>query len=204
MVLRRIPRVALFFVATAMLAALFFGVSRGQDAAGWAKQHSGELVELYREFHRQPELSFEEHQTAARMAKALKAAGLDVTDGVAKTGIVALLKNGSGPTVMIRTDLDALPVTEQTGLAYASTVKVKGESGEMGVMHACGHDIHMTSLIGTARWFVEHKSLWKGTLFFLGQPAEERVGGAKVMRPRARWEFAVGMRWRMSIVATSR
>jgi amidohydrolase len=152
-----------------------------EDAADWAKKHQAELVELYRHFHANPELSFEEYQTGERVSKELRAAGLEVTDKVAKTGVVGLLKNGDGPIVMIRTDLDALPVTEQTGLAYASKVKVKGEAGETGVMHACGHDIHITNLIGTARWFAANKDKWKGTLFFLGQPAEERVGGAKVM-----------------------
>jgi amidohydrolase len=155
--------------------------ARGENATAWAKAHASELVELYRHFHSHPELSFEERDTGARVAKELRATGMDVTDGVAKTGVVGILKNGNGPTVMIRTDLDALPVTEQTGLAYASTVKVKGEAGETGVMHACGHDIHITNLIGTARWFAAHKDQWHGTLFFLGQPAEERVGGAKVM-----------------------
>jgi hippurate hydrolase len=139
------------------------------------------LVELYRHFHLHPELSFEERETGTRVAKELRAVGVEVTEGVAKTGVVGILKNGNGPIVMIRTDLDALPVTEQTGLAYASKTKVKGEAGETGVMHACGHDIHITNLIGTARWFAANKDQWKGTLMFLGQPAEERVGGAKVM-----------------------
>lgn len=151
------------------------------DPAQWAEQHKGELVELYRHFHAHPELSFEEVETGARVAKELRDLGLEVTDKFAKTGVVALLKNGPGPTVLIRTDLDGLPVTEQTGLAYASQVKVKGEGGETGVMHACGHDIHITNLIATARWFAAHKDQWKGTLIFLGQPAEERVGGAKAM-----------------------
>jgi len=154
---------------------------QGEAPAAWAKAHLSELVELYRHFHSHPELSFEEKETAARLAKELRAAGIDVTEGIAKTGIVGILKNGSGRAVMIRCDLDALPVTEQTGLTYASKVKVKGEAGETGVMHACGHDIHITNLIATARWFAAHKDQWQGTLFFLGQPAEERVGGAKVM-----------------------
>ncbi len=167
----------------AALAVLTLFISRAmpEDAAAWAKAHQSELVELYKHFHTHPELSFEEYETGPRVAKELRALGIDVTEGVAKTGVVGVLKNGDGPTVMIRTDLDALPVIEQTGLAYASKVKVKTEAGETGVMHACGHDIHMTSLIGTARWFATHKDQWNGTLIFLGQPAEERVGGAKVM-----------------------
>src|SRR5262245_19326854 len=153
----------------------------GDDAATWAKAHQSELVELYRHFHAHPELSFEEYETGTRVAKELRVAGIEVTEKVAKTGVVGVLKNGDGPIVMIRTDLDALPVTEQTGLAYASKVKVKSDAGETGVMHACGHDIHITNLIATARWFAANKDQWKGTLIFLGQPAEERVGGAKVM-----------------------
>ena len=151
------------------------------EPKAWATKHAAELVQLYQEFHAKPELSFEEVETAARVAKELRAAGIDVTEKVGRLGIVGLLKNGAGPTVMIRCDLDGLPVTEQTGLAYASKVKVKSDAGETGVMHACGHDIHITNLIGTARWFAEHKDQWHGTLMFLGQPAEERVGGAKVM-----------------------
>jgi len=165
----------------AIFATLALAPAHGEEPAAWAKSHQAELVELYRHFHAHPELSFEERETGARVAKELRAAGLDVTEGVAKTGVVGLLKNGSGPIVMIRTDLDALPVTEQTGLAYASKVKAKADAGETGVMHACGHDIHITNLIGTARWFAANQDQWKGTLFFLGQPAEERVGGAKVM-----------------------
>jgi len=156
-------------------------LARGEDPKSWATKHADELVELYRHFHSHPELSFEEIETAARVAKELRAVGVEVTEKVGKLGVVGLMKNGAGPTVMIRTDLDALPVTEQTGLAYASKVKVKADAGETGVMHACGHDIHITNLIGTARWFAANKDQWHGTLMFLGQPAEERVGGAKVM-----------------------
>jgi hippurate hydrolase len=171
------------FRAAVAFTVISFLVSRAvsEDAAGWAKAHQSELVDLYRHFHAHPELSFEEYETGARVAKELRAAGIEVTEKVAKTGVVGVLKNGDGPTVMIRTDLDGLPVTEQTGLAYVSKVKVKTEAGETGVMHACGHDIHITNLIGTARWFAANKDRWKGTLIFLGQPAEERVGGAKVM-----------------------
>src|SRR5688572_24147833 len=144
-----------------------------EEPAAWAKAHADELVELYRHFHAHPELSFFETETAARFAKEMRAVGAEVTEKVGKTGVVAILKNGPGPTILLRTDLDALPVTEQTGLAYASQVKVKTESGETGVMHACGHDIHITNLIAVARWFAAHKDQWQGTLIFLGQPAEE-------------------------------
>jgi hippurate hydrolase len=152
-----------------------------EEPQAWAKRHVEELVELYRHFHRHPEVSFEEKETAARLAKELRATGAEVTEGVAQTGVVGVMKNGSGRTVLLRTDLDALPVTEQTGLAYASQVKIKGEAGETGVMHACGHDIHITNLIAAARWFSQNKDAWKGTLIFLGQPAEERGSGAKKM-----------------------
>jgi amidohydrolase len=179
---RRSSRILTFFVATSLFAMSAANRSiRGEDLASWAKEQQSQLFELYKFFHTHPELSFEEYETAERMAKELKALGIDVTEKFAKTGVVGVLKNGSGPTVLIRTDLDALPVTEQTGLAYASKVKAKGEAGETGVMHACGHDVHITNLIATARWFAGHKDQWKGTLIFLGQPAEERVGGAKVM-----------------------
>jgi hippurate hydrolase len=159
------------------------GVStaRGETPAAWAKVHAEELVELYRHFHTHPELSFQEKETAARVAQELKAVGAEVTEKVGGTGVVGILKNGEGKTVLVRTDLDGLPVTEQTGLAYASQVKVKSDAGETGVMHACGHDIHITNLIATARWFAAHKDQWKGTLIFLGQPAEERGSGAKAM-----------------------
>lgn len=155
--------------------------ARCEEPADWAKAHRNELIELYRHFHSHPELSLVEVETAARVAKELRAIGAEVTEGVGKTGVVGIVKNGAGPTVMLRTDLDALPVTEQTGLSYASQVKVRAEAGETGVMHACGHDIHITNLIGAARWFAAHKDQWKGTLIFLGQPAEERGNGARAM-----------------------
>jgi amidohydrolase len=154
---------------------------RGAEPAAWAAANMDSLVLLYQHLHANPELSFEEHKTAERLAQELKAVGAEVTTGVGKTGVVGILKNGPGRTVLLRTDLDALPVTEQTGLAYASQVKVESDGGSTGVMHACGHDIHITNLIGVARWFAAHKDQWKGTLVLLGQPAEERGSGAKMM-----------------------
>ncbi|HZL86745.1 MAG TPA: amidohydrolase [Pirellulaceae bacterium] len=149
----------------------------------WAEKHLDEIVELYHHFHSHPELSFMEKETAARLAKELRAAGVEVTENVGGTGVVGVLKNGNGKTIMLRTDLDALPVTEQTGLAHASKVKVTDPTTgvEVGVMHACGHDIHIANLIATARYLAEHKSQWKGTIVFIGQPAEERGSGAKAM-----------------------
>jgi amidohydrolase len=156
--------------------------ARGESPREWATANVGELFELYQHFHTHPELSFQEVETAARVAKELRAVGVEVTEGVGGTGVVGVLKNGKGPLVMLRTDLDALPVTELTGLAYASKVKVKDPGGvEVGVMHACGHDIHITNLVAMARYFSTHQDQWAGMLIFLGQPAEERGSGAKKM-----------------------
>jgi hippurate hydrolase len=137
---------------------------------------------LYIDLHKAPELSLHEEKTAARLAEGLRRAGYEVTEGVGGTGIVGILKNGDGPTLMIRTDLDALPVEEKTGLSYASQVKAKDDSGkEVSVMHACGHDIHMASWLGTARILAANKNRWKGTLMMVGQPAEEILKGAHAM-----------------------
>lgn len=140
------------------------------------------LEALYKQLHAHPELSYQEQQTAARIARELEAAGFEVTTGVGGTGVVGVMKNGPGKTVLVRTDLDALPVEEKTELAYASRVRAKDPSGnEVGVMHACGHDMHMTSFAGTARTLARLKDHWSGTLIMIGQPAEERGGGAKAM-----------------------
>jgi amidohydrolase len=137
---------------------------------------------LYLDIHQAPELSSHEIQTAAKLASRLRALGYDVTEHVGGTGIVAIMKNGDGPKVMLRTELDALPVEEKTGLPYASKVHTKDESGrEVGVMHACGHDIHMASIIGTATIMARTKNSWHGTLILIGQPAEETITGAKAM-----------------------
>ncbi|QDU29884.1 N-acetyldiaminopimelate deacetylase [Anatilimnocola aggregata] len=148
----------------------------------WARKNLEDLLTVYQHFHRTPELSFQEKETAATLAKHLREAGLEVTENVGGYGVVGVLKNGAGRTVMVRTDLDALPVKELTGLAYASQVMVKNDTGgEVGVMHACGHDIHITNAIAVARFFAAHKSDWKGTLVVIGQPAEERGSGARKM-----------------------
>jgi amidohydrolase len=137
---------------------------------------------LYIDLHRNPELAFQETQTAAKLAARVKALGFDVATGVGRTGIVAVMKNGAGPTVMLRTELDALPVEEKTGLPFASRVVVKNASGQSTpVMHACGHDIHMAAWAGTARLMAEHRDRWRGTLIMVGQPAEEGGGGAAAM-----------------------
>jgi amidohydrolase len=137
---------------------------------------------LYVDLHRNPELAFQEIQTSAKLAARVKALGFDVTTGVGKTGVVAVLRNGAGPTVMLRTELDALPVEEKTGLPFASTVVVKNAAGQpTPVMHACGHDLHMAAWAGTARLMAEHRDRWSGTLVMVGQPAEEGLGGARQM-----------------------
>src|SRR5262245_32302205 len=140
------------------------------------------LEALYKHLHAHPELAFEEEKTAARMAKELKDLGFEVTTGVGGHGVVGVLRNGKGPTVMVRTDLDALPVTEKTGLPYASKVRQRDKEGkEVGLMHACGHDMHMTCWAGTARVLAGMKDRWQGTLVFIGQPAEEVGSGARRM-----------------------
>ena len=137
---------------------------------------------LYQHLHAHPEISFQEAQTAARIADELKQAGFTVTTQVGGHGVVGVLKNGSGPTVLVRTDLDGLPVLEETGLPYASKTRTKDDKGiDVPTMHACAHDIHMSSFIGTARVLAALRDQWSGTLVFIGQPAEERVGGAKGM-----------------------
>jgi len=148
------------------------------------------LADLFDHLHRNPELSLAETKTAARMANELRDAGFDVTEDVGGTGVVAMMKNGSGPLVMMRADMDGLPIAEQTGLPNASTIQQRDPvTGVIGpVMHACGHDMHMTSLVGTARQMAGRQSEWSGTLMLVVQPAEERGMGARAMRADNIWE----------------
>lgn len=148
------------------------------------------LLAIYKDLHSHPELSTREEKTAALVAKELRAAGCEVTENFGKYdnpnlkcyGVIGIMKNGTGPTVMVRTDLDALPVEEDTGLPYASKVTTKADDGrEVHVMHACGHDAHMSAFIGTARALQRLKDQWSGTIMFVGQPAEETVGGARAL-----------------------
>src|ERR1700736_2531005 len=139
------------------------------------------LDALYKEIHAHPEIAFQEVQTAARLAAEMRALGFWVTERVGKTGLVAIYKNGEGPTIMVRTELDALPMEEKTGLAYASHDKTIWQGRETFVAHSCGHDIHMASWVGTAKTLVGLKDQWHGTLMFIAQPAEEIVSGAKAM-----------------------
>lgn len=155
---------------------------RAADLDSTVQAELPSLETLYKHLHENPELSYHETETAARIASELKSAGFEVTTGVGGTGVVGLLKNGPGPTVMVRTDLDALPVVENTGRPYASKVRTRDDAGkEVGVMQACGHDMHMTSFVGTARTLSKLRDRWSGTLMMIGQPAEERGGGARAM-----------------------
>ncbi len=160
------------------------------SASAFAQSRSSKEVDgvysaahaLYLDLHENPELSSRETQTAAKLAGRLRGLGYDVTEHVGGTGIVAVLKNGPGPTVMLRTELDALPVEEKTGLPYASKIHVKDGAGrDVPVMHACGHDLHMASLLGTATIMANSKDTWRGTLILIGQPAEETITGADAM-----------------------
>ena len=159
-------------------------------SASVAADYNDYLAELWDHFHRNPELSLVEFKTAKRMAEELHAAGFDVTEGVGGTGVVAMLENGAGPLVMMRADMDGLPVEERSGLPNASRAQqespITGET--VFTMHACGHDVHITSLVGTARQMVARKDEWSGTLMLVVQPAEERGMGARMMREDAIWD----------------
>ncbi len=163
--------------------------SAAPDLAASTERQLPALTETYKHLHRNPELSHHEEKTSALLAAELRKLGYTVTERVGKYqdgsqayGVVAVLQNGDGPRVLIRTDMDALPVEEKTGLDYASTVRSTNAQGQdVGVMHACGHDIHMTVLLGVAREMVQRKSQWHGTLMLIGQPSEETIDGARAM-----------------------
>jgi len=139
------------------------------------------LDALYKDLHAHPEIAFQEEKTATKLAAEMRALGFEVTEHVGKTGLVAIYKNGDGPTIMVRTELDALPMEEKTGLPYASRDKTIWQGRETFVAHSCGHDIHMASWVGTAKTLVGLKDQWHGTLMFIAQPAEETVSGTKAM-----------------------
>ncbi|HEX3280942.1 MAG TPA: amidohydrolase [Pyrinomonadaceae bacterium] len=173
-----------------LIIGLIHGASAQQSLDALIDRNIASLVATYKTLHAAPELSHYEEKTATFFATQLRGLGYEVTERIGKYensawtsyGVVAVMKNGAGPTVLIRTELDALPVNEKTGLPYASTVKTKNDAGdEVSVMHACGHDIHITSMLGTAKMLSELKSQWSGTLIILGQPAEETVDGARAM-----------------------
>ncbi|ARD43311.1 amidohydrolase [Colwellia sp. PAMC 21821] len=186
-------KVLSILIASALTASSFTAsnvLAFEQNTADYiAKDYKQHLAPLWDHFHRNPELSLMETKTAKRLAQELSSVGYEVTQGVGGTGIVAMMKNGEGPMVMVRADMDGLPVVEESGLANASTVKMKDWNGELvGVMHACGHDVHITGLVGTARYMAEHKNQWSGTLMLIGQPAEEKGPGASAMMADNLWQ----------------
>ena len=150
--------------------------------AAISQYYDDHLEELFAWFHQNPELSFLENNTSARLAEELRGLGVEVTEGVGGTGIVGMIENGDGPLVMIRADMDGLPILEDSGLSYMSRVRqVNLEGEEMPVMHACGHDMHITSLVGTTKILMDNRDKWSGTIMLVGQPAEEIINGAKAM-----------------------
>jgi len=172
----------LFHVISFCFSCLVHGLVSAGPLDEWTEEHLPDVVEFYVELHKTPELSFHEEQTAAKLANEWRELGFDVTTDVGGHGVVALMSNGKGPTVMLRCDMDALPVTERTGLPYASEVTAVTETGrQTGVMHACGHDIHMANMVGVTRFLAGHQDLWSGTLMVIAQPAEEMGAGAKAM-----------------------
>lgn len=173
---------ALAFPGTALATpTLDVPAAKARIEASLAKTYP-DLERIYKDIHAHPELAFQENRTATLLATRMRQLGFTVTEHVGKTGIVAVLRNGPGPTVLVRTELDALPVEEKTGLPYASTVQTTGADGKATfVAHACGHDSHMAWWIGTAEALLAMKDQWRGTLLFVAQPAEEIVAGAKAM-----------------------
>jgi hippurate hydrolase len=182
------PKIIRLFVACLLAGP---AVSSAADLhADVAQDYAAHLADLFDHFHRNPELSLAEFATAARMAAELRAAGFEVTENVGGTGVVAIMANGTGPRIMMRADMDGLPVEEKSGLPNASAaVQTDPSSGErVSVMHACGHDVHITNLVGTARQMAKRRDAWRGTLMLIVQPAEERALGARAMRADQLWE----------------
>ena len=182
----------MFRVSAAVAAIVFFSCSVSATELNDAvkKDYDDYLWPLFDHFHRNPELSTIENDTAARMAQELRSAGYEVTEGVGGTGVVAIMKNGNGPLVMMRADMDGLPVEEKSGLENASRKQqIDPITGtEVFTMHACGHDVHITSLVGSARYMAEHRDTWRGTLMLVVQPAEERILGAAAMKADGIWD----------------
>ncbi len=171
-------------ISTFAIAAMLATPAFAQDdiSAAVEADYDSHLEALFLDFHRNPELSYVETRTAGIIARQLREAGAEVTEGVGGTGVVGIMTNGEGPTVLVRADMDGLPLLEDSGLDYASNARQTGSDGvEAPVMHACGHDVHITSLIGTARQLARLRDSWRGTIVFIAQPAEERIGGARLM-----------------------
>jgi hippurate hydrolase len=187
--MQRFASVKLSFPLAVFLAAFCTLGNAGNLADDIQTDYNQHLEPLFLHFHRHPELSYLEHNTASKLASELRQAGFEVHEHIGGTGVVALLKNGDGPQVMLRADMDGLPLKEKTGLPHASVAIQEDQNGQqVPVMHACGHDAHMTSLVGTARQMAARKDQWSGTLMLIGQPAEERGGGARAMRNDNIWE----------------
>ncbi|MDQ3246977.1 MAG: amidohydrolase [Pseudomonadota bacterium] len=171
-----------FSLAVALAATTLPTAARSADLTNAVKADMPQLMALYRDLHAHPELSMQETRTPAKLAAEARKLGFDVTEKVGKTGVVGVIRNGAGPVLMLRADMDGLPVVEQTGLPFASNVRATARSGvETGVMHACGHDTHMAAWIGTARRLVSMKDQWSGTLVMILQPGEETGEGARAM-----------------------
>lgn len=172
-------KLKIFLIITLLL---IHANSNGQDRSGFDKEVAKQAeyaLALCKQIHQNPELSFQEEETSARIADELKSIGFDVTSNFGGNNVVGMFKNGEGPVIMLRTDMDALPIKEKTGLSFASTKTMIDSNGkEVPVMHACGHDIHMSVLVGTVRTLVRMKDQWKGTLLIIAQQAEEMSGGA--------------------------
>jgi amidohydrolase len=171
-----------FALLCGMNSKVFSQASHSETVHAWLESRMEQIVATYTHFHTHPELSFHEVDTAATFAKSLTDIGFEVHSSIGGHGVVATLSNGDGPKVMLRTDLDALPVTETTPLPFASKVVVaQADGSSTGVMHACGHDVHITNLLTVAQYLAEHRATWSGTLMVIGQPAEERGMGARAM-----------------------
>ncbi|MCG8449633.1 MAG: amidohydrolase [Pirellulales bacterium] len=169
-------------IGSLVVLAILTSEIRADSPEKWVRQQLPELIQLYKSLHQTPELSLLEEKTAARMAELMNKLRLRVSTKIGGHGVVAILENGKGKTLLLRADMDALPVVEETGLTYASKVKTKDKRGTtVGVMHACGHDMHMTNLVGTVRYLAAHRDKWQGTLVAIFQPAEELGAGAQAM-----------------------
>ena len=183
--MRLLQRAALVFGAFLLVSTLYGQADMDEPIT----EELESLLRTYKHLHSHPELSYQEKETSRYLARELRTLGFEVTENVGDYGVfgrtsyglVAVMENGAGPTVMVRTDLDGLPVEERTGVPYASRVRVDNAGVDVGVMHACGHDVHMTSFLGTAKMLTRFKDQWAGTLVMIGQPAEERGAGARAM-----------------------